>query len=203
MEYALPTVPGEDTVATHPHTSLEEQIAAPTLQTVVLRLKLVMSLMVGLSWSMECALPTALRQDNAGPVPNTACGAQTAAQAFPSHFPGRVLVLAPVHDQGPCGSCWAVGSTSVFEASIGLRYKTNLSASLSFEQVKNCGKLNDPTGCGGGTLRQAFTLAGTGVSRASEYAPYTPEDKNCTNPLPSSFLQYKFRAYIYGQVKPP
>ncbi|CAN1255808.1 Cysteine protease RD19A [Linum perenne] len=92
--------------------------------------------------------------------------------------------VAPVKNQGSCGSCWSFSTTGALE---GAHYlATGELVSLSEQQLVDCDHECDPeekgacdAGCGGGLMNSAFeyTLKAGGLMREEDY-PYTGTDRS-------------------------
>ncbi|CAN1255810.1 Cysteine protease RD19A [Linum perenne] len=83
--------------------------------------------------------------------------------------------VAPVKNQGSCGSCWSFSTTGALE---GAHYlATGELVSLSEQQLEEKGACD--AGCGGGLMNSAFeyTLKAGGLMREEDY-PYTGTDRS-------------------------
>ncbi|KAG6711749.1 hypothetical protein I3842_05G069900 [Carya illinoinensis] len=91
--------------------------------------------------------------------------------------------VAPVKNQGSCGSCWSFSSTGALEGANFLA--TGKLVSLSEQQLVDCDHECDPeeprscdSGCNGGLMNSAFeyTLKAGGLMREEDY-PYKGTDR--------------------------
>ncbi|CAA3010049.1 cysteine protease RD19A-like [Olea europaea subsp. europaea] len=91
--------------------------------------------------------------------------------------------VAPVKNQGSCGSCWSFSTTGALEGANFLA--TGKLVSLSEQQLVDCDHECDPdepgscdSGCNGGLMNSAFeyTLKAGGLMREEDY-PYTGTDR--------------------------
>ncbi|CAL5377119.1 unnamed protein product [Camellia sinensis] len=91
--------------------------------------------------------------------------------------------VAPVKNQGSCGSCWSFSATGALEGANFLA--TRKLVSLSEQQLVDCDHECDPeeadscdSGCNGGLMNSAFeyTLKAGGLMREEDY-PYTGTDR--------------------------
>lgn len=86
--------------------------------------------------------------------------------------------LHPVRDQGSCGSCWAMASTSVFEDT--LRIKAKIKRDLAEQFPLSCAKtlLNEDWSCNGGFYAYDIFKSPWGAVNESDF-PYTASDQSC------------------------
>ncbi|GER50329.1 cysteine proteinase [Striga asiatica] len=103
---------------------------------------------------------------------------------LPADFDWRERgAVAPVKNQGSCGSCWSFSTTGALEGANFLA--TGKLESLSEQQLVDCDHECDPeekdscdSGCNGGLMNSAFeyTLKSGGLMREKDY-PYTGTDR--------------------------
>jgi KDEL-tailed cysteine endopeptidase len=63
-------------------------------------------------------------------------------------------ILAPVQDQGQCGSCWAFSATCALESGYAI-YKKSTIKKLSEQELVDCESMDQ--GCNGGLMDHAFS----------------------------------------------
>lgn len=110
-----------------------------------------------------------------GPSGEFADACSPSAQAFSWH-----PALAPIRDQGKCGSCWAFASMGAFEAN--QRLANGLELDLSEQHVLNCAQNSkgDAGSCDGGRSEKVFEWMSTGGAVQSEVQlPYVAKDQLC------------------------
>jgi cathepsin F len=103
---------------------------------------------------------------------------------LPTDFDWRERgAVAPVKNQGMCGSCWSFSTTGAMEGAHFLA--TGKLESLSEQQLVDCDHECDPdepgscdAGCSGGLMNSAleYTLKAGGLMREEDY-PYTGSDR--------------------------
>jgi len=87
--------------------------------------------------------------------------------------------VAPIKDQGQCGSCWAFSAVSAIESANYLQKSMTNVPTYSEQQVVDCDKADDNQGCNGGDMRTAMKWVEThSLQTESEY-PYTARDGRC------------------------
>lgn len=98
---------------------------------------------------------------------------------FPTAFDWRneAGVLAPVQDQGQCGSCWAFSATCALESGYGLHVGKSV-AKLSEQELVDCEKTD--FGCNGGLMDHAFAWVETNGMTSESQIPYKAVDETCT-----------------------
>lgn len=112
---------------------------------------------------------------------------QAAGVAAPSSTtPDWSLVLPDVKDQGPCGSCWAFGTTAVVEA--GHFIGTGEVLPLSEKQLVDCNynAVAGNWGCDGGWYDEAFKYVIKNGLAANTTYPYAPLRATCPAKLPAA-----------------
>jgi len=95
-------------------------------------------------------------------------------------------IVAPIQDQGQCGSCWAFSATANLESRIAIDKKTTvrkLAEQSLVDCEKGCGKYRNfngcDDGCNAGLMPNAWVWAKTkGMPDESSY-PYTASDGDC------------------------
>ncbi|KAJ8984236.1 hypothetical protein NQ317_007468 [Molorchus minor] len=93
--------------------------------------------------------------------------------------------VAPVKDQGNCGSCWAFSTTGAIESAYYL--KNNELVRLSEQNLIDCSTPYGNGGCDGGLMQYAFAyVVDNGISTEETYA-YAGLDESCQNK--ESFVQ--------------
>jgi C1A family cysteine protease len=108
--------------------------------------------------------------------------------AAPSSYDWRnnAGILAPVQDQGQCGSCWAFSATCNMESRYALAKGTRVNKLAEQALVdcdKQCGQYRNfnacDAGCEGGLMPNAFLYAAkNGMPTEASY-PYTATDGSC------------------------
>jgi len=87
-------------------------------------------------------------------------------------------VVAPIKDQGQCGSCWAFSAVGAME-SLHAITKGSI-VTLSEQQLVDCAGAEGNQGCEGGLMDQAFqyVMDNKGITTETAY-PYTATDGTC------------------------
>ena len=90
-------------------------------------------------------------------------------------MPHGIKVVAPVKDQGQCGSCWAFSAIGAMESHYTL---TSVKlAILSEQKLVDCAGDYDNQGCNGGLPEDAFRyIHNNGLAFSKSY-PYVGEDQ--------------------------
>jgi len=80
--------------------------------------------------------------------------------------------VAPIKDQGSCGSCWSFSAIGALESAYYLKYGSLLT--FSEQELVSCDTAGSDAGCNGGWMDDAFTFvqANGGVTTEAGY-PYT------------------------------
>lgn len=86
--------------------------------------------------------------------------------------------VAPVQNQGQCGSCWAFSAVAPFESAWAI--KTKKLVKLSEQQLVDCAGSHGNEGCNGGLMTTAYDyyIENGGACSADEYG-YTARDGSC------------------------
>lgn len=86
--------------------------------------------------------------------------------------------VAPIKDQGQCGSCWAFAASSAIESA--WKISGNKLVILSEQQLVDCSAPQGNHGCNGGTVEAAFkyVIDTRGMMQASDY-PYSATEGKC------------------------
>lgn len=84
--------------------------------------------------------------------------------------------LAPVQNQGQCGSCWAFSATAAIESGYAIKAGKAVTK-LSEQELVNCE--TDDMGCNGGLMDHAFAWAETNGMTTEDKIPYTGQDGTC------------------------
>ena len=89
-------------------------------------------------------------------------------------------VVAPVKNQGGCGSCWAFSAIGAFESRNAIKTgKKSAVPEWSEQQLVDCSRGEGNMGCRGGWMHWAFKHTSK-VAEASEKAyPYHAKDETC------------------------
>ena len=113
-------------------------------------------------------------------------------------------IVAPVKDQGQCGSCWAFSAVGALESQI-MKQSSNYSVLLSEQDMVDCvqnvlspDKTTDCCdGCGGGEMYAVYQYLQTnqsGKDDTERQYPYKAVDQTCSA-VPSS-LKFKLSSYV-------
>lgn len=116
---------------------------------------------------------------------------------LPSSFDWRQqTALHPVRDQGNCGSCWAMASTSVFEDT--LRIKSKVTRDVAEQFPLSCSKslLGEDWSCNGGFYAYDIFKSPWGAVNESDF-PYTASDSAC-----KSGLKYYEKIISWANIDP-
>ncbi|KAI8427478.1 hypothetical protein MSG28_002011 [Choristoneura fumiferana] len=97
---------------------------------------------------------------------------------YEDHFDWRDKgVVAPVKDQGPCGSCYIFSAIANIEGQYAIKHGECLS--LSEQQALDCLRTH---GCGGGfpdDVMSQFAIDNAGVELEADYTPYSARSLQC------------------------
>ena len=87
--------------------------------------------------------------------------------------------VAPVKDQGTCGSCWAFGTVAALEGALFVASGDQMT--LSEQALVDCSWPEGNNGCDGGedTMAYEWMLHHQGVPSTAEYGPYLNADGLC------------------------
>lgn len=118
-------------------------------------------------------------------------------EKLPDHVDWRLKgAVAPVKDQGTCGSCWAFSAAAAMEGHWFV--KTGELLNLSPQQLMDCSWPIKNHGCSGGDQNQAFTyLADVGGIMEEKDYPFMNVDNFC------SFKRSRVAATTTGRVNIP
>jgi KDEL-tailed cysteine endopeptidase len=88
--------------------------------------------------------------------------------------------VAPVKDQGQCGSCWAFSAIGAIESRCFIKEHPATIENLSEQQLVDCSTSYGNQGCNGGWMDYAFQYAidNKGVATTKDY-PYKAVDQKC------------------------
>ncbi|CAL5070668.1 unnamed protein product [Urochloa decumbens] len=86
--------------------------------------------------------------------------------------------VAPIKNQGQCGSCWAFSAVGAVEGIN--QIVTGELVTLSEQELVDCSKNGQNSGCNGGMMDDAFAfIAANGGIDTDEDYPYTARDGRC------------------------
>ncbi|CAH1783054.1 unnamed protein product [Owenia fusiformis] len=96
-------------------------------------------------------------------------------ETFPDNFTWVGLVSA-VHDQGKCGSSWALSTVDVASDRLALHSEGSINVTLSLQQLISCNRKNK--GCKGGRMAFAWEyIKKVGLLTEECYGPYISDKK--------------------------
>ncbi|KAK1665703.1 hypothetical protein QYE76_053862 [Lolium multiflorum] len=100
-------------------------------------------------------------------------------EALPEHVDWREKgAVAPVKNQGQCGSCWAFSAVGAVEGIN--KIVTGDLVTLSEQELVECARNGQNSGCNGGMMEDAFDfIARNGGIDTEEDYPYTAKDGRC------------------------
>ncbi|CAH1391947.1 unnamed protein product [Nezara viridula] len=106
--------------------------------------------------------------------------------------------VTPVKDQDVCGACWAFSSTGAIEGQ--LFRKTGKLVSLSEQQLIDCSRSYNNSGCKGGLMYKSFNYLKDveGLESEDSY-PYKSMDNRCRYKKNNIVPGTKVQAYTYIQ----
>lgn len=119
---------------------------------------------------------------------------------FPENYDLRTYPgwVAPVRDQGSCGSCWAFSVTKTLESALG---RAGLSApDLSEQDMVSCDK--NAYACNGGFMDDMDYVVKKGLPLEKDY-PYTASSSKCKNPEPAAVAKGVRWGYVGKAGKQP
>ncbi|KAF7101269.1 hypothetical protein CFC21_102647 [Triticum aestivum] len=101
------------------------------------------------------------------------------AEALPESVDWREKgAVAPVKNQGQCGSCWAFSAVGAVEGIN--KIVTGDLVTLSEQELVECARNGQNSGCNGGMMEDAFDfIARNGGIDTEEDYPYTAKDGRC------------------------
>uniref|UniRef100_A0A0D9WAY8 Uncharacterized protein n=1 Tax=Leersia perrieri TaxID=77586 RepID=A0A0D9WAY8_9ORYZ len=100
-------------------------------------------------------------------------------EALPESVDWREMgAVAPVKNQGQCGSCWAFSAVAAVEGIN--KIVTGKLVTLSEQELVECSKNGQNSGCNGGMMDDAFDFIARngGIDTDADY-PYTARDGKC------------------------
>lgn len=106
--------------------------------------------------------------------------------------------VAPIKDQGQCGSCWAFSITKSLESAL-LRASRGV-LDLSEQQLVSCD--THAYGCNGGMMDDMDYVVKTGLALESKL-PYRGTDSRCPSPLPTPAAKGVRWGYVGGAGREP
>lgn len=98
--------------------------------------------------------------------------------------------VAPVKDQGNCGSCWTFASISVAETFYAIKNNCDVKI-FSEQQLVDCCRTKLSKGCRGGEAEDALTCLAKNKSMLATDYPYAAVDQKC---------QYDKSKSVYGVI---
>jgi len=87
--------------------------------------------------------------------------------------------VAPIKDQGQCGSCWAFSAVCAIESANYLQKKMSKVPTYSEQQVVDCDKQDGNEGCNGGDMRTAMKWVEKHSLQTESDYPYKGRDGRC------------------------
>ena len=89
--------------------------------------------------------------------------------------------VAPVKDQGACGSCWAFSAVTAMESAYAIKHSLTSSSMklLSEQQLVDCSGDYGNHGCNGGLMEKAFNYAKDNAMCSEDAYPYEAVDGEC------------------------
>lgn len=88
-------------------------------------------------------------------------------------------MVAPVKNQGMCGSCWAFSAIGSLESRYAIANNLNSVQEWSEQQLVDCSTKYGNHGCNGGWMDYAFEYIRDEDEHTEEDYPYTARDESC------------------------